>query len=204
MKHALIVGGGKGKGAVVVDTLLANGYDVTNIGASMHSVAKNITVEWKDLDITWVQKNCKFDQNFDIVFFNQNSSSLCEDDFVLGAHGTLETWKLLKDWTHSHWLSCQFPYLLLHSIHNNLHSNTKVGWMLSSYIKHDKLGVQTHADYSSFKYFNFLQQKCFNNKNDIKTFAIYPDFDIDNSEHKLYNIIVDIIANNDKHKEYYF
>lgn len=203
MKHALVVGGGQGKGAIIVDALLTHRYNVTNIGASMHARAKNIAVDWKDLDIPWVQKNCKFDQNFDIVFFNQNSSSLCEDDFVLGAHSTLKTWKLLKDWTHSHWLSCQFPYLLLQTIYKNLHSNTKVGWMLSNYIKYDKQGVQNHADYSSFKYFNYLQQQCFNNRNDIKTFAIYPDFGLDNSEQNLYNTIVDIISSNHKHKDYY-
>jgi len=45
--------------------------------------------------------------------------------------------------------------------------------------------------------------QCFNQENNFKTFGIYPDFSIDDSSEKLYNVIVEVLSCTDKHKEYY-
>ena len=203
MKHAVVVGGGQGKGAIIVNTLIENGYSVTNIGSSKHPTCNNITVDWKDIDISFVQKHCKFNHPIDFVFFSQNASSLSEENFSLDTK-TLETWRLIKDWTHSNWISCQLPFLLVHTMRESIHANTKIGWMLSGYIKHTAAGNIEHPDYSSFKYFNYLQMQCFSEQNDFKTFGIYPDFYIDKSEDILYNTIIEILSSTEKHKEYYF
>jgi len=203
MKHAVVVGGGQGKGAIIVNTLIENGYSVTNIGSSKHPKCNNITVDWKDIDIPFVQKHCKFDHPIDFIFFSQNASSLSEQNFSLETK-TLETWRLIKDWTHSNWISCQLPFLIVHTLRNNIHEDTKIGWMLSGYIKHTAIGNTVHPDYSSFKYFNYLQMQCFSEQNNFKTFGIYPDFNIDNSENILYNTIIEILSSTEKHKEYYF
>jgi hypothetical protein len=203
MKHAIVVGGGQGKGATIVNTLIENNYSVTNIGSSKHPVCNNITVDWKDIDIPFVQKHCKFDNPIDFIFFSHNASSLSEQNFSLETK-TLETWRLIKDWTHSNWLSCQLPFLLVHTLRKNIHANTKIGWMLSEYIKHTATGTTKHPDYSSFKYFNYLQMQCFSEQNNFKTFGIYPDFNLDNNEDILYNTIIEILSSTEKHKEYYF
>lgn len=203
MKHAVIVGGGQGKGAIIVNTLIENGYSVTNIGSSKHPKCNNITVNWKDIDIPFVQKHCKFDYPIDFIFFSQNASSLSETGFSLET-GTLETWRLIKDWAHSNWISCQLPFLLVHTMRESIHANTKIGWMLSDYIKHTTKGNTEHPDYSSFKYFNYLQMQCFSEQNNFKTFGIYPDFNLDKSEDILYNTIIEILSSTEKHKEYYF
>ena len=203
MKHAVVVGGGQGKGAIIVNTLIENEYSVTNIGSSKHPKCNNITVDWKDIDIPFVQKNCSFDHPIDFIFFSQNASSLSKPSFSLDRN-TLETWRVIKDWTHSNWLSCQLPFLLVHTLKNNIHADTKIGWMLSGYIKHTAAGNIEHPDYSSFKYFNYLQMQCFSEQNDFKTFGIYPDFNIDKSEDILYNTIIEILSSTEKHKEYYF
>ena len=203
MKHAVVVGGGQGKGAIIIDTLIENSYSVTNIGSSKHPKCNNITVDWKDIDIPFVQKHCKFDHPIDFIFFSQNASSLSEQNFSLETK-TLETWRLIKDWTHSNWISCQLPFLIVHTLRNNIHEDTKIGWMLSGYIKHTAIGNTVHPDYSSFKYFNYLQMQCFSEQNNFKTFGIYPDFNIDNSENILYNTIIKILSSTEKHKEYYF
>jgi hypothetical protein len=203
MKHAVVVGGGQGKGAIIVNTLIENRYSVTNIGSSKHPKCNNITVDWKDIDIQFVQKHCKFNHPIDFVFFSQNASSLSEENFSLETK-TLETWRLIKDWTHSNWLSCQLPFLIVHTLRKHIHADTKIGWMLSGYIKHTTKGNTAHPDYSSFKYFNYLQMQCFSEQNNFKTFGIYPDFNIDKSEDILYNTIIEILSSTEKHKEYYF
>jgi hypothetical protein len=203
MKNAIVVGGGQGKGAIVVDTLLENGYSVTNIGSSQHPKCNNITVDWKDIDILFVQRHCRFDHPIDFIFFSQNSSSLAEQNFSLKTD-TLQTWTLIKDWTRSNWLSCQLPFLLVHTLRDSIHAETKIGWMLSSYMKHNVKDNNKHPDYSSFKYFNYLQMKCFSEQNNFKTFGIYPDFSVDKSENILYNTILQVLLDTDKHKEYFF
>jgi len=202
MKNALLIGCGKNKGSAITECLLNNNYNIDNIGSSAHPKANNIVIDWKTLDIASMYKLLPKKQKYDFIFFNQNSSSLTETDFTILENKTLDTLSLIKSWSHSQWISCQLPFLILHSI--KLSSEAKVGWMLSSYIKHTMVGSIDHPDYSSFKYLNYLQMKCFGNKNSIKTFGIYPDFKFDNSPNILYNVIQEIINDDSKHKDYYF
>lgn len=187
MKHALIVGGGSGNGAAIVDTLIDKGYSVVNIGQSSHPYAINIEINWKDLDIIQVHKLCKFENQFDFVFFNHNASSLNSKNFDPANQDTLKTWKLIKDWQHSHWLSCQMPYLIIHSIKKNLTEKSKIGWMLSTNMEWDRNGVEEFPDYSTNKFFNYMAMKCFSSA--YQTFGIAPSFKKPNSRELLLDIL---------------
>jgi hypothetical protein len=185
--HAITVGCGSGNGKVIIDTLLQQGYHVTNIGSSRHDSAVNIEIDWANLQIPDLHKLCKFDHAVDFVFFNQNASSLDWQAFDFEHKQTLEIWKLLKNWQHSYWISCQLPFLLIYNLKKNLHAQSKLGWMLSDYMICDSTGADKFPDYSSQKYFNYLAMKCFSSH--YQTFGIMPDFSMHNSMDKLQNII---------------
>lgn len=207
MKKALIIGGGSENGQPILDALLENNFQIINVGSSTYKTTNitNIVVDWKSLDIPFVHKQfSRFTGNFDFVFFNQNSSSLNLNDFSLNHDDTLEIWRRINDWKTSHWLSCQLPFLILHTIRKNLNSASKVGWMLSSYVDYRNKNCTDFADYSSYKYFNYLSMKSFGLTNQIKTFGIYPDFSNTNSKNKLKEIISNIVTNDQIDKEFKF
>jgi len=206
-KNALVFGCGGKNGKIVIDSLIKNNFKVINVGQSIHSSqhVENITIKWKDLNIKNLHDICLIDKKIHFLFFNQNSSSLCTNDFMLNNHKTLIHWKRIKDWTDSLWLSCQLPYITIHNLKDNLTENSFVGCMLSGYIDFNKLGVDDHPDYSSFKYFNYLSMKCFAKENNFKTFGIQPDFNYSESDISLENIINDILFHQtDKFKLYQF
>lgn len=207
MKEALIIGGGSENGRPILDALLENNFQIINVGSSAYQKINitNILVDWNSLDIPFVHKQfSQFTGNFDFVFFNQNSSSLNLNDFSLDHDDTLEIWRRINDWKTSHWLSCQLPFLVLHTIRKNLNSTSKVGWMLSSYVDYRNEGCSNFADYSSYKYFNYLSMKSFGLKNQIKTFGIYPDFSGPDSKIKLKQIISNIVNSNQIDTEFRF
>ena len=177
MKQALLIGCGNQKGERIVNGCIEAGYSVTNIGsgASAIQTVNNIKIEWKDLDIIKLHKILvKINHKVDFIFFNQNASSLSNIDFTQPKN-TLDTWGLVKSWGHSYWLSCQLPYFLIKTLEKNLHHETIIGWMLSSYIDKNKEGVETHPDYSGNKYTNYMLMKNFNTK--YQCFGINPEFE---------------------------
>ena len=208
MKHALLLGCGSSNGSAIVEALIEHGFAVTNVGSSeyQHNMVRNIKINWKQLDIESVHKIfSKFDVVFDFVFFNHNNSSLALSDFDIKNEKILKNWRLVKDWTQSQWLSCQLPFLVLHTIRNNLNKESKVGWMLSSYINYNNQSSVLYPDYSSYKYFNYLAMKCFGQANDFQTFGIYPDFKNTDSQHKLKTIIDHIVtADQLEHQDFKF
>lgn len=200
MKQALVIGGGSKNSQIIIDCLHEHDYTITNIGSSEHSKANNIRIEWSNIDIPSVHKICKFEQQFDFVFFNQNSSSLNFSDYSPDLE-TLKCWKLIKDWSHSHWISCQLPFLIIHSIKKNLHKQSKVGWMLSSYINYKSQNVEQFPDYSAYKFQNYLQMLNFGQH--YQTFGILPDFHRDDSTEILKNITKSIIETEKLDKSLY-
>ena len=177
MKQALLIGCGNQRGERIVNGCIEAGYSVTNIGsgASAIQTVNNIKIEWKDLDIIKLHKILvKINHKVDFIFFNQNASSLSNIDFTQPKN-TLDTWGLVKSWGHSYWLSCQLPYFLIKTLEKNLHHETIIGWMLSSYIDKNKEGVETHPDYSGNKYTNYMLMKNFNTK--YQCFGINPEFE---------------------------
>lgn len=208
MKQALVFGCASTNGKTIIDVLIQNDYRVINIGSTKfdHPLVDNRVIEWNNIDITYIQKTLpKLTGNIDFLFFNQNSSSLNQTDFNLQNTDTLKVWKLIKNWSHSNWLSCQLPFLVTHTVRHKLTSETKVGWMLSSFIDKTMQDVHVYPDYSSFKYFNYMAMQCFANENKIKTFGIFPDFNKENSKLILNKIMTEILDNKfETKKEFYF
>ena len=195
MKQALLIGCGNQRGERIVNGCMGAGYSVTNIGsgASAIQTVNNIKIEWKDLDIIKLHKILvKIKHKVDFIFFNQNASSLSNIDFTQPKK-TLDTWGLVKSWGHSYWLSCQLPYFLIKTLEKNLHHETIIGWMLSSYIDKNKEGVETHPDYSGNKYTNYMLMKNFNTK--YQCFGINPEFE---TTDKIQPLIKEICSGNKK------
>jgi hypothetical protein len=193
MKQALLIGCGNKRGENIVNGCIDAGYSVTNIGSSMSKIptVSNIKIEWKTLDLIALHKITKtLKQNIDFIFFNQNASSLSQDDFA-ESKKTLDAWTLVKGWSHSYWLSCQLPYVLIKTLEKNLNSNTKIGWMLSSFINPDISGVDAHPDYSGNKFTNYQIMKSFAKK--YNCFGINPDF---NKNNNMQQLIKDICMDN--------
>ena len=189
MKHALLVGCGGTRGARIIKGCEMADLVVTNIGSSVSSIdtVKSIDIEWKDLDLATLHKILKsIDHQVDFLFFNQNASALSQIDFS-NSKKTVDMWTLVKDWTRSYWLSCQLPYFIIQTLGESISIDAKIGWMLSSYIDKDKDGVADHADYSGYKFTNYLIMKNFNKKYDC--FGINPDFE---TTDKMQNLIADI------------
>ena len=177
MKNALLIGCGNKRGERIVNGCIEAGYSVTNIGssASVISTVNNIKIEWKDLDIIKLHKILvKINHKVDFIFFNQNASTLSPVNFM-ESKMTFDTWQLIKNWSNSHWLSCQLPYFLIRTLGKNLHSETIIGWMLSSYVDHKRKGVDEYPDYSGNKFTNYLIMKNFSKK--YKCFGINPEFE---------------------------
>ena len=176
MKQALLIGCGNIRGESIIKGCIDAGYTVTNIGSTVSSVPNinNITIKWDNLDLIQSHKILRNIENkVDFIFFNQNASSLSDIDFIKEKE-TLEIWSLIKSWTHSYWLSCQLPYFLIKTLGSQLQEQSIIGWMLSSYIDKDKKGVDTHPDYSGYKFTNYLLMKNFSKQ--FKCFGINPDF----------------------------
>lgn len=176
MKQALLIGCGNKRGECIIKGCAEAEYKVINIGSTLSSLSNvtNIIIDWKKLDIIQLHKILKsIDTKIDFVFFNQNASSLSLNDFDK-KKDTLDIWSLIKGWTTSYWLSCQMPYFLIKTLESKLHQRTIIGWMLSSYIDKDKKGVDTHPDYSGYKFTNYLLMKNFSKQ--FNCFGINPDF----------------------------
>ena len=166
MKNALLIGCGNKRGERIVNGCIEAGYSVTNIGssASVISTVNNIKIEWKDLDIIKLHKILvKINHKVDFIFFNQNASTLSPVNFM-ESKMTFDTWQLIKNWSNSHWLSCQLPYFLIRTLGKNLHSETIIGWMLSSYVNHTAKGVDEYPDYSGNKFTNYMIMKNFSKR----------------------------------------
>lgn len=207
MKHALLFGCASKNSKRIIDVLLKQEYQIISIGSSEyeHPQVNNIQVSWDNLNIEFIQKTLgDLKCRLDFVFFNQNSSSLSQTDFDLRHNDILGKWRTVKDWSKSHWLSCQMPFLVLHTIRNNITDESKIGWMLSDYIDFTRSGSQLHPDYSGFKYFNFMAMQSFANTNACKTFGIFPDFAGANSNELLEDAITQVITTDIETKKCFY
>lgn len=196
MKKAIVFGGGSKNGTVILESLLKHNYQIINVGSTEYNSldVTNIKVDWNDIDLRFINKQFHNVDSVDFVFFNQNNSSLCVEDFDVSNKDILNKYKLLKDWNKSLWLSCQMPYMVLHTLGNQLNSNSKIGWMLSSYVDYAKESVHVHPDYSSYKFFNYMAMNCFAEKNNFSTFGIVPDFGKDNNKTRFKQILDEILS----------
>ena len=175
MKTALLIGCGSKFGLNVLTHLLDDGWDVYSISGSTIDDDRlhQTVVDWHTVGIADIEKFMRQCPNIDLVFFNQNSSSLAHNSFEQNSFPTVELWKQEKVWSQSYFVSCILPFHIIHSLGDRCSEDTKVGWMLSSYIyDHKNIG---HADYISNKYQNYLLMRNFSEQHPSCFFGINPD-----------------------------
>lgn len=107
-KQALIIGGGSKFGLSLTNKLLTQDWIVNTISGSKiadHENLNQLTVNWKNVDVTVLQKYLQRLSNQNLIFFNQNASTLNIDDFKNKNFSVLDLWKQEKHWNQTYFVS---------------------------------------------------------------------------------------------------
>jgi hypothetical protein len=177
MKTALLIGCGSKFGLNFQKVLLENEWTVNSISGTfidkLDGLSNQLIVDWRKFTIADLELFLKNQPTIDLIFFNQNSSALSSNSFNAGNYPKLELWKQEKSWAQAYFTSCILPFHVIHSLHNKLTAETKVAWMLSSFVyNHSDIN---HADYIGNKYQNYLIMKNFSMCFPGCFFGINPD-----------------------------
>lgn len=173
-KQCIILGGGSKLGASLTQSFLECNYQVRLVtgSASTWDSVPGVTVipiNWHTASIRDIAPIIANLTQVDVVFFNQNSSALGQQNFVLG------TPQNVSHWQQNYFVACQLPFFLVHAIKNKIHSQTKIGWMLSVLIRHPVDSQIDHADYIGNKFTNACIMKSFSKLNHGGFFGMHPD-----------------------------
>lgn len=156
----LFVGAGKGIGQGLHQSRFAAGHAIFHITGKDSVDENTFTVDWASVRESDLHKWLRKLPEIDLIFFNQNSSSLSKESFGKDGYDTIKLWKQLKHWNQSHWVSCRMPFDIIHTLSDRLHSESRVCWMLSSLVvRHNH--EPEHADYIANKFQNYLMMKNF-------------------------------------------
>jgi NAD(P)-dependent dehydrogenase (short-subunit alcohol dehydrogenase family) len=183
VKQCLITGAGTRFGRELTLTLCESGYHVhlvTSAGDEWKS-AENVTVinvDWQKIDIKNIRALLPDSTHLDLIFFNHNSSALSKMKFEKSSI------QRVQDWQHSYFVACQLPYYLIHSLQRQIHSNTKIVWMLSRLIQHVEDSEVGHADYIGNKFTNACIMRAFSRSYPACFFGMHPDDLVDQSDFK--------------------
>lgn len=156
----LFVGASKGLAKSLSAARVEAGHEVLHISSTTtDSDAHTLTVDWSLVKESDLHRFLNGLPQIDLVFFNQNSSSLSESSFHQDRYQPLDLWKQMAHWRQSYFVSCQLPFQIIHSLGDRLHKNSRICWMLSSMIvRHPDPG---YADYIGNKFQNYLLMKNF-------------------------------------------
>ena len=183
MKTALLVGCGSKFGLNLQQKLLSLGWMVNAIsgtsGTDSSSRFNQLTVDWKTVTVADLERFLKKQSNLDLIFFNQNSSALSGQSFANDNYTTVELWKQQKTWAQCYFVSCILPFHIVHTLQNKCSKNTKIAWMLSSFV-HSHSNID-HADYIGNKYQNYLIMKNLSQHHDGCFFGINPESGLNDS-----------------------
>jgi len=200
MKTALLIGCGSKFGLDLLKQLLDQNWKIYSISGSQIDLASknltHLTIDWKTVTVANLEKFLRDCPRLDLIFFNQNSSALAKDNFTETYYTTLELWKQEKTWLQSYFVSCILPFHIVHSLGNRCDTNTKISWMLSSYIyRHSDIG---NADYIGNKYQNYVLMKNFSQHHPSCFFGINPDsLANNNTEQNIKNLIAVVDSSDD-------
>jgi hypothetical protein len=175
----VITGGGSKFGATLTQQLLNAGYFV-HLVTSNPTTWRNtknleaIPVNWHELNLHSIKQCIPSVDQIDLVFFNHNASSLSQEKFK---KFTIQD---CKSWQQSYFVSCQFPFYLVHALGNRIDHSTKIGWMLSELIVQPKLNHVGYADYIGNKFTNACIMKSFAMNFPACFFGVHPDGGLSN------------------------
>ena len=172
VKNCLLVGCGSKFGLEMLEYLMELGYTINLISGSgvKYKHINHLQIDWKTLNVSQIEKFLRKLPQLDLVFFNQNASSLNSEDFEKNK-STIDLWRLEKDWNQAYFVSCILPFHIVHT----LKSVKKIVWMLSPLIyRHDSEQVG-FADYIGNKYQNYLILKNFSKHTQSIFIGLNPD-----------------------------
>lgn len=153
---ALFVGAGWNLGQVLRRRLQDQGCEIWHItSAGDAGDDRDLVVDWHSIKESDLQRWLHQLPDMDLVFFNQNSSSLDAGCFTQDRYTVLECWKQIGHWRQSHYVSCQLPFQIIHALGPRLHGQSRVCWMLSCMVARHRHNPG-HADYIASKFQNFL------------------------------------------------
>lgn len=156
----LYVGAGKGIGEQLSRQRGAAGHRIFHITGKNHGGVDNLAVDWSKLRESDLQKYLAELPKIDLLFFNQNASSLSAASFKSGTYNIINLWKQIAHWRQSYYVSCLMPFQIIHTLADRLHEDSRVCWMLSSMVvRHDH--DPGHADYIGNKFQNYMLVKNF-------------------------------------------
>lgn len=180
----LFVGSSKGLAKSLSQARANAGHEVLHISSSASAGAGALAVDWNRINESDLHRFLTGLPRIDLVFFNQNSSSLSESSFRMDRYQPLDLWKQIAHWRQSYFVSCQLPFQIIHSLGDRLHSDSRICWMLSSMIvRHPDPG---YADYIGNKFQNYLLMKNFASRHQSCFMGIDPgDLNNTNQDIKL-------------------
>lgn len=156
--NELYIGTGKRFAQELIADRRARGNRVFCI--SSHEAEDTFCVDWLTVSPADIHKIIRKLPNIDVVLFNQNASSLSSTCFDSDQYPILDLWRQVDHWQQSYFVSCQIPFIMVHSLGSKLSENSRVAWTLSSMIT-DHQHDQQYADYIAYKYQNYMIMKNF-------------------------------------------
>lgn len=156
----LFLGAGQGFGQAFKDARKQAGQQVFEISSSPGNQNTHLSVNWSTVNEASVHRFVKKLPPIDLVFFNQNGSSLSAESFQDQGSNILDLWKQISHWRQSYFVSCQLPFQIIHTLGDRLQAHSLICFMLSSaVVYHD--AILGHADYIANKFQNYLVMKNF-------------------------------------------
>lgn len=196
--NALILGGGSKWGEEFTKLLVTKGYHCYLVTSSKLSVAgiTTIDVDWLNLTLDNVDRILEQIPDVDLVFFNQNCwGGPNTEDFSLDNGFNKHT---LAQWTNSYWIDCQLPVYIIKQLKHRIKPTTKVGWMMTGFIKQPLTDQNwKYAGYGSKKFTNLAIMRGFSMYRDGIFFAVNPWGIDENNRRDHANKVFKIIENLD-------
>lgn len=171
--NELFVGASKGFAKSLQNRRAEEGHRIFNVSGWIATDTDSLQVDWAKINETNLHRWLRQLPKIDLIFFNQNSSSLSESSFRDNTYQDLDLWKQIAHWKQSYFVSCQLPFQIVHSLGDRLHKDSRVCWMLSSMVVRDKSHTG-YADYIGNKFQNYIIMKNFAKTHGSCFFGIEP------------------------------
>ena len=156
----LFVGASKGLAKSLAQIRADTGHEILHVSSAESTDQNGIKVDWKHVRESDLHRFLMRLPKIDLLFFNQNGSSLSASSFQNNRYETLDLWKQIAHWKQSYFVSCQLPFQIIHCLGDRLDEQSRVLWMLSSMVvRHSN--DPGYADYIGNKFQNYLIMKNF-------------------------------------------
>lgn len=183
--NCLFVGTGKGIGRALSQHYQEQGHSIFSITGTRSDDPNTLCVDWATVNEAALHRWLCDLPILDLIFFNQNSSSLSQPSFATKQLADLDLWRQIKHWRQSYYVSCQMCFQVIHSLAPQIHSDTRVIWMLTSMVMkqdHDTDQSLGYADYIGNKYQNYLLMRNFS-INHVGCFLALQPGNVNGSDH---------------------